>query len=353
MAKGPTKSCVKGRKPILVSVRKIRPTNPPTHVRSVREAEYSPILLVKAADKYFYIVDGNQRFFNNISLSPRFLEAWILKEDDRQKVYGNPLPKYVKQWKEGRINLKTLTIMAKAAYMKQGFPISRSSEYVNRVAEFITRSVKFITTPVKFIASPSYDSRSVLGELREVFPNRDELIEDLCTLTSADFAKLRNYDRYIPYYISVLLKCLPKSAHETICSFWIRNMKNDPHLVLDILRYILRSTQFEEVLSESMRYRILVGAIPVLISPDSRHIRDELRRELHEELRHREEDETPAARDRMEFIIELIMELGKGKESIHSVNSGFNRSFQGNFPGENPQTWTKKMAQKGIIITSV
>ncbi len=114
----PTRSWIQGKPPILVRVDKIRPTNLIGEI--FPQTEYSPILLVKADDNYFYIVDGNHRFFKRVISGVQTLEAWILERSDRRRVYGygTPLPQYVREWKERVITLKELTDMAKEAYRR-------------------------------------------------------------------------------------------------------------------------------------------------------------------------------------------------------------------------------------------
>jgi len=72
-----TRSWLYGKPPILVSVVKIRPTN--LIGKFVLETEYSPILLVRADDKYFYIVDGNHRFFKRVFSGDRYLRPGFWK----------------------------------------------------------------------------------------------------------------------------------------------------------------------------------------------------------------------------------------------------------------------------------
>ena len=109
-------SWVEGKAPGQVPVKRIRPTNEPS--RDVRKEVFAPILLVGAEDGLYYIVDGNHRFFRKLVLGDyqETVPAWVLEEGDQNKVHGNPLPQYVREWKEGQISLSQLSMLARVAY---------------------------------------------------------------------------------------------------------------------------------------------------------------------------------------------------------------------------------------------
>jgi hypothetical protein len=114
-----TKSWLKGKRLVQVWLTKIRPTN--TVNLEDRQVEFSPILLIKAPDSYYYVADGNHRFFATLNLQKNdFIDAWILEEGDQQKLHGNPLPTALKEWKRGIINLTDLCNLAQDAYNKLG-----------------------------------------------------------------------------------------------------------------------------------------------------------------------------------------------------------------------------------------
>ena len=56
-----TKSRLKGKGLVRVPLAKVRPTN--TVKSEYRKAEVAPILLIKAPDSYYYVADGNHRFY--------------------------------------------------------------------------------------------------------------------------------------------------------------------------------------------------------------------------------------------------------------------------------------------------
>jgi hypothetical protein len=53
-----------------------------------------------------------------------------------------------------------------------------------------------------------------------------------------------------------------------------------------------------------------------------------------------------------EFILSFLQaKTDRGFKRIHAVHSGFNGQFKERFPGENPQAWTRRLAQDGKIAT--
>lgn len=110
-----TRSRIEGKDTKYIPITKIRPTN--TVSQEFKIIKFSPIIVIKADDDYYYIADGNHRFFvwllTNKSL---FIPAWILEDGDQKRLIGDPLPTYLKEWKEGKIDLKNLCVLAKNAY---------------------------------------------------------------------------------------------------------------------------------------------------------------------------------------------------------------------------------------------
>lgn len=117
----PTISEVEGKETVSVQLSRIRPTN---QVKgNVLGVKYLPILLAQADDGYFYIADGNHRFFKRLLRGDTELAAWILEEGDQEDIVGDPLPQYVREWKEGMMSLEKLTQMAKEAYRNVRFDV--------------------------------------------------------------------------------------------------------------------------------------------------------------------------------------------------------------------------------------
>jgi len=117
-----TKSKLKGKGLVRVPLAKVRPTN--TVNSDYRKVKVSPILLIKAPDAYYYVTDGNHRFFATLyAKKNNFIEAWILEEGDQQRLHGNPLPTPLKEWKRGLIGLTDLCNMAQDAYKKLGIDV--------------------------------------------------------------------------------------------------------------------------------------------------------------------------------------------------------------------------------------
>jgi hypothetical protein len=117
-----TKSRIKGKGVVRVPLAKIRPTN--TVDSNYRKVEMSPILLIKAPDSYYYVADGNHRFYSTLyAQGNNFVEAWILEEGDQQRLHGNPLPTALRQWKRGFADLADLCNMAQDAYNKLGIDV--------------------------------------------------------------------------------------------------------------------------------------------------------------------------------------------------------------------------------------
>ncbi len=116
MRHAPTRSWVEGKAPGQVPVKGIRPTNGPS--RDVRSEVYTPIVVVRAEDGLYYIVDGNHRFFRKLVRGDYAdtIPAWVFVEGDQPRIHGTPLPQHVREWKAGKITLAQLSIMAKNAY---------------------------------------------------------------------------------------------------------------------------------------------------------------------------------------------------------------------------------------------
>ncbi len=152
----PTKTWVKGKKPSFVPVGKIRPTN--IAEGDVLKIKYTPILLVRAQHDFYYIVDGNHRFFKRLFTRNKTLEAWVLEEGDQRKLCGDPLPQYVREWKEGIIDLKKLCVMAKTAYENIQSDIDRVLEYWRLTTGYDVKAV----VPVEGVgASEERDLRTL------------------------------------------------------------------------------------------------------------------------------------------------------------------------------------------------
>ena len=141
-----TKSWLKGKGVVRVPLAKIRPTNA---VKSDnRKVDVSPILLIKAPDSYYYIADGNHRFYATLyAQKSNSIEGWVLEEGDQQRLRGNPLPTPLKQWKRGFADLADLCNMAQDAFNKLGidviddlklrFPVVDSLTLANSVMNLI------------------------------------------------------------------------------------------------------------------------------------------------------------------------------------------------------------------------
>lgn len=103
------------KKPIYLPVWKIRPTDWGGY--SIVRGRYSTIVVIQAEDNYYYILDGNHRYFNKILIdNPRLLPVWVLEENDRSLLSGDPLPTNLQDWKNGFIGLKQLSEMAQRSY---------------------------------------------------------------------------------------------------------------------------------------------------------------------------------------------------------------------------------------------
>lgn len=103
------------RDPELVPVALIRPTNevfPP----DCRKIKYSPICLVKDSDGFLYVVDGNHRFHKKAYFEKECSKilAWILREEDRDKIAGKSIPAILVEWIAGKFTLRRLGEMAYA-----------------------------------------------------------------------------------------------------------------------------------------------------------------------------------------------------------------------------------------------
>ncbi len=112
------------REPELVSVEQIRPTNKAI-IEDGRRIKYSPICLVEHNDGFFYIVDGNHRYYKKVMFEKEFpkIPAWILREGDQNRLVGNPIPSILAMWKVGRITLEKLGNMAQFESRKVNFSL--------------------------------------------------------------------------------------------------------------------------------------------------------------------------------------------------------------------------------------
>jgi len=159
----PTKSIIKGKTPVLVPVVRIRPTN--TVKGDALKVEYSPILLVSADDNYYYIVDGNHRFFRKIffSDSTSRIPAWVLKEGDQESLHGDPLPQVLREWKERLINLEQLCTMAKNAYKGVANEVNSILESVSRTSKHgaHVEDIDHITYSDKYKGRDIVDNRNL------------------------------------------------------------------------------------------------------------------------------------------------------------------------------------------------
>ena len=159
MSQTSTISRLVGRAPKQIPVKMIRPTD--VLSRDIRKIAYEPILLVKADDGLYYIVDGNHRFFRKLVFGDyqETIAAWVLEEGDQVRVHGNPLPQYVREWKEGQITLQQLSRMAKAVNQSVEIQIKESQ-----------KRNKVLRTPVKPLHAhdPLVLSSSVIRVLRGV-----------------------------------------------------------------------------------------------------------------------------------------------------------------------------------------
>jgi hypothetical protein len=125
-----TNSWINDKYPTLISIAKIRPTN--LYSNKPKNVSKLPIMLVEGGDGFFYIADGNHRFFNKLVSnddSQKNMLAWILSENEKKLVLGGPLPKYIKEWVEGKITLSELTNLAISSFKEIEGKISGLIEY--------------------------------------------------------------------------------------------------------------------------------------------------------------------------------------------------------------------------------
>jgi hypothetical protein len=109
-----------------------------------------------------------------------------------------------------------------------------------------------------------------LLRLRQAFPNEDDLVKSLKTLTGTDVSQMRNDQNCMPQ----VLNSLSEDVRKTILESWMQNIMNDRDLALAILLW----TQYGKSLPQSMVYELLLAAESLLIS--SRKLRDNLRKLL-------------------------------------------------------------------------
>lgn len=129
-----TNSWLNDTYPTLISMAKIRPTN--LYSNKPNKISKLPIMLVEGGDGFFYIADGNHRFFNKLISnddSQKNMLAWILSENEKKLVLGGPLPKYIKEWVEGKITLTELTNLAISSFKEiEGKIIGLLEFYLNK-----------------------------------------------------------------------------------------------------------------------------------------------------------------------------------------------------------------------------
>ena len=113
-----TRTKLQGKKTVHVPVAKIKPTN--TMNWEIEKVIMSPILLVRDDDDdSYYIVDGNHRFFATLcNRKSIFISAWVLEEGDQKKLRGDPLPTYVREWRDGLYDLREFCTMARNVYRR-------------------------------------------------------------------------------------------------------------------------------------------------------------------------------------------------------------------------------------------
>jgi hypothetical protein len=142
-----TRTRVKGKKLIRIPVVKIRPTNAMDW--SIKKIIDSPICLIRDAEEdCYYIADGNHRFYTKLLVhKSKFINVCVLEEGDQERLYGNPLPTRLEEWKNGSIDLRELCIMARKAYKKNEYDVNEdlklcrgdvnNSEKVTNLADFL------------------------------------------------------------------------------------------------------------------------------------------------------------------------------------------------------------------------
>ena len=120
-----TRTRIKGKKLIPIQVTKIRPTN--TMDWGIKKIIDSPICLIRDDEEdCYYIADGNHRFFTKLLVQKiKFINAWVLEEGDQKRLQGNPLPTNLKDWKDGRIELRDLFIMARKVYKRNEHDVNK------------------------------------------------------------------------------------------------------------------------------------------------------------------------------------------------------------------------------------
>jgi acetyltransferase-like isoleucine patch superfamily enzyme len=135
----PTRTGLKGKKTVRVPVAKIKPTN--TMDWEIEKITFYPILLVKDDDDgSYYIVDGNHRFFTALC-NPKslFISAWVLEEGDQRWLRGEPLPTYVREWRDGLFDLRQLCLMARNVHRRIESDVNEDLNTCRKAAHQIER----------------------------------------------------------------------------------------------------------------------------------------------------------------------------------------------------------------------
>ena len=114
---------------MLIPIELIRPTNLISTEK--RKASDTPIMLVEGVDGFFYIVDGNHRFYNKLlnKNDENKILAWIISESEKFEIKGDPLPTNMQQWVDGKLTLAQFTELAINAYKEIEGKISGLLEF--------------------------------------------------------------------------------------------------------------------------------------------------------------------------------------------------------------------------------
>jgi len=95
------------REPTLVPVNRICMTDIVDQIQP-QDRHYAPICLVPYANKLYYIVDGNHRFAAKCNEGAAKVAAWVLCEEDRELLHGEPLTTLLDSWKRNLISFMNL-----------------------------------------------------------------------------------------------------------------------------------------------------------------------------------------------------------------------------------------------------
>lgn len=138
-----TNSWINGKNPMLIPIPLIRPTNLISEEK--RKVSDTPIMLVEGGDGFFYIVDGNHRFYNRLlkKSNEKSLLAWIISENEKLEIKGEPLPTYMQEWVEGKLSLHQFTELAINAYKEIEGKISGLLEFHLKTTKVDIRNKAF------------------------------------------------------------------------------------------------------------------------------------------------------------------------------------------------------------------